>query len=115
VKQRDYRDFLNDILVSIDEILEFTKNATFEDFKNNRMMKYSVIRCLEVIGEASSKIPPSVQNKYNQVPWKDIVAMRNKVIHEYFGVDTDILWQTVKEDIPALKPLIQQIIDSLLK
>jgi uncharacterized protein with HEPN domain len=110
VKQRDYQDFLRDILDSIDKILSFTENVSFDDFRKNTMMEYSVVRCLEIIGEAAMRLPPSIKTKYPDVPWKDMVAMRNKVIHEYFGVDAEILWQTVKDDIPALRPLIKEII-----
>jgi len=110
VKQRDYQDFLRDILDSIDKILTFTENVSFDDFKKNTMMEYAVVRCLEIIGEAAMRLPPPIKNKYPNVPWKDMVAMRNKVIHEYFGVDSEILWQTVKDDIPALRPLIKEII-----
>jgi uncharacterized protein with HEPN domain len=111
VKHRDYQDFIQDILKSIDEILTFTKNTGYDDFMKNSMMKYAIIRCLEVIGEAAKRIPAPVRNKYADVPWKDMIAMRNKVIHEYFGVDSEILWQTIKEDIPALKKQVQRILE----
>jgi uncharacterized protein with HEPN domain len=66
----------------------------------------AVVRNLEIIGEAAKNIPKDTKDKHKDVPWKQIIAMRNKVSHEYFGIDAVILWQTIKEDIPALKPKI---------
>lgn len=110
MKKRDYRDYLQDILSSINDIVSFTENMTFDSFKEDKKTMYAVTRCIEVLGEAAKKIPKSIRDKYPSVPWKEMVGMRNKMIHEYFGVDVKILWQTVKGDIPSLKPLIQEIV-----
>lgn len=73
------------------------------------MMRNAVIRSLEVIGEASKKIPGDIKKEYSIVPWKSISGMRDKLIHEYFGIDTSILWETIKKRIPELADNLKKI------
>ncbi len=105
----ELRDYLNDILEMIADIGEFTANLTFEEFKKDKKTLYAVIRCLEVIGEASKQIPSNVKKHHEQIPWEDIATMRNKLIHEYFGADVGIIWHTVQEDLVPLKAVIRKI------
>jgi len=70
----------------------------------------AVVRNSEIIGEAAGKIPAEIVAKYPNVPWKKMVSMRNKVLHEYFGVDEDILWKTIKDDLPGLKEKMKRIL-----
>ncbi|MBI2860095.1 MAG: DUF86 domain-containing protein [Chloroflexi bacterium] len=107
--RRDFRDFLQDVLDSINDIESFTDGMGSKAFKRDRKTILAVIRCIEVMGEAANKVPMFIKQEHPEVPWKALVEMRNRMIHEYFGVDTEILWQTVKEDIPPLKPLIRQL------
>ncbi|VVB60891.1 Uncharacterised protein [uncultured archaeon] len=109
-KERDYRDYLEDILDSIIDIDQFIGDMGFEAFAEDRKTINAVIRSLEVIGEATKNIPDSVKKKYPSVPWKAMAGMRDKMIHGYFGVDIEILWMTATEDIPALKPLIRDVL-----
>jgi len=113
MRKRDYRDYLKDIIDSIKDIESFTENMTFEDFARDRKTINAVIRSFEVIGEAAKKIPKSIRDKHPSIPWKKMVGMRDKMIHEYFGVDIEIIWKTIKEDIPSLKPLIQEVLKSV--
>jgi uncharacterized protein with HEPN domain len=69
----------------------------------------AVIRSLEVLGEASKKIPESIKARYPYVPWKRMAGMRDKLIHEYFGVDLEIVWNVVKNELPPIKPFIEQL------
>jgi len=85
----------------------------FEDFARDRKTINAVIRSIEVIGEAAKHIPKSIRDKYSSIPWRKMAGMRDKLIHEYFGVDIKILWKTIKKDIPPLQPLIQNILESL--
>jgi uncharacterized protein with HEPN domain len=71
---------------------------------------YAVVRALEIIGEAVRKIPGSVRNRYPEIPWKNMAGMRDKLIHEYFGVNLRIVWDAVQKDIPPLKPLFEKIL-----
>jgi len=72
-----------------------------------------VIRGIEIIGEAAKHIPNSARNKYPEIPWKDMAGMRDKITHEYFGVNLKVIWKTVKEDISQLKPLVQNMLKDL--
>jgi len=113
MRRRDYRDYLRDIFDSILDVEAFTESMAFEDFAKDRKTINAVIRSLEVIGEAAKKIPKPVRDRYPSVPWKKMAGMRDKMIHEYFGVDVEILWKTIKENVPPLKPLIQEVLGSL--
>lgn len=110
---RDYTDYLMDIIEAIDKIEQFTKAVTFDNFKKDEKTIFAVIRALEVMGEAAKKIPAGVRNKYKTIPWKQIAGMRDKLIHEYFGVNTQVIWKTIKEDVPLLKPRIKQMVNDI--
>jgi len=104
--KRDYSDYLQDILGAIDEVADFTEGMTYDDFTTDRKTVNAVIRSLEVLGEASKKIPEDIKEKHPEIPWKRMAAMRDKLIHEYFGVDTEIVWTVVKEELPAVRPFL---------
>ena len=108
-EERVLQDYLNDILESVDDILDFTAGMSSEQFSADRKTVKAVVRCLEVIGEAANNIPQNVREHYQDIPWAEIIGMRNRLIHEYFGVDVTILWQTVKEDIEPLKLSIKKM------
>jgi uncharacterized protein with HEPN domain len=85
----------------------------FSTFSTDRRTNLAVVRALEIIGEATRHVPKSIRRRYPDVPWQDMAAMRNKLIHEYFGVDLEVLWRTIQEDLPPLCEAIQQVIDEL--
>lgn len=97
-----------DILESCKKIASYTKEKTEEEFANDPKTIDAVIRNIEIVGEAASKIPQEARGKILQVPWKEVVAMRNKVIHEYFDINIPIVWETVQNDIPILQKNIQK-------
>jgi len=105
-KKRESTDYLNDILESIQDIRTFTKDMNYEDFAGDRKTVKAVIRCFEVIAEATKALPSDIKDRYRDIPWVEIVGMRNKLIHEYFGVDTEILWQSIQDDITPLESTI---------
>ena len=107
--RKDYKLYLIDIKISCIRILRYTKNKSENQFVNNQALIDAVARNIEIIGEAAKHIPHEIRLKYVQVPWKEIIGARSKMIHEYFGVDTDILWKTIKEDIPFLKKQISTL------
>ena len=86
---------------------------SYEEFTRDDKTVYAVVRAIEIIGEAVKNIPGNVRKNYPEIPWKDMAGMRNKVIHEYFGVKLNIVWRTVKEEIPPLKPLFEKILKEL--
>ena len=104
-----YIDYIQDILNSLEEIEEFIQGFSFNDFLKDKKTINAVIRSLEVIGEAAKNIPDSVKIKYPRIPWRKMAGMRDKLIHQYFGVDLQTVWQTIKEDLPTIKPLIKKI------
>lgn len=110
---RNYLDYIDDIINSIDEISEFIKGMDFETFKTDKKTIKAIIRDLEIIGEASTKISADIQNKYLNIPWKRMIGMRNKLIHEYFGVDLEIVWVVCTEEIPPLKPFFIELLNAL--
>jgi len=111
--KRVYTDYVQDILDSINDIENFIEGMNFNDFKNDRKTINAVIRSIEVIGEASKKIPKSIRERHPDIPWKKIAGMRDKLIHEYFGIDLEILWKVAKEEIKKLEPEIKQILSGL--
>jgi uncharacterized protein with HEPN domain len=112
---RDYSDYINDIANSIDEIEEFIEDIDFDTFSFDKKTINAVIRSLEVMGEAATKIPSDIRDKYPNIPWSRMAGMRNKLIHEYFGVDLEIVWTVCTEEIPPLKPFITKLVSNLKK
>ena len=102
---------MNDIIDSIADISTFTAEMTFEEFERDKKTQYAVIHCLEVIGEAVKKIPVDIKDQHPHIPWKEIAGMRDKLIHEYFGVDIATIWATILEDIDPLRESVNQIIE----
>ena len=100
---------------SISKILKYVDGISQDEFNQNSMIHDAVIRQIEIIGEASKNVPESFKNSYQTVPWKQMISMRNKVIHEYFGVRLNIVWEAVQNEIPPLKNVIERIISELPK
>lgn len=111
--KREYRDFLEDILDNAQKAIRFIEGINFKDFKKNEEKIFAVIRALELIGEAAKQIPKSIQSKSPKVPWEEMSGMRNKLVHEYFGVDLKVVWKTLKKDIPPLIEEIERIVEYL--
>ena len=113
MKRKDYSDYFQDILDSIIDTDDFVKGITFESFLSDKKSINAVIRSIEVIGEAAKKIPHTMRKDFPDIPWKKMAGMRDKLIHEYFGVDLEIIWEVIKKDLPSIKPLIMEVIDKL--
>ena len=92
MKKKSSRIFVEDILEAMDKIERYTKDLTYEAFAKNDMVVDAVIRNLEIIGEASRNTPVNVRDKYHDIPWKRMIGLRNIAIHEYFGIDYEILY-----------------------
>ncbi|MDI6788484.1 MAG: DUF86 domain-containing protein [Planctomycetota bacterium] len=108
--KRDYIDYLEDILKSINNIKDFTKGLTYKDFVKDEKTSLAVIKSIEIIGEAVKKVPNSIKNKYPDVEWKKISGMRDILVHEYFGVDMKILWRVIRRRIASLGTIIRTVI-----
>jgi uncharacterized protein with HEPN domain len=99
--------YLRHILDAIEKIETYLKGATYESFSSNDMMIDAVVRELEIIGEASSNLTEEFRRNHPDVMWRDAIDMRNFLIHEYFGVRTQMVWDTCQNDIPALKSFVE--------
>lgn len=111
--KRELRDYLEDILKALSNIEKFISAYDLNSFIEDDKTNFAVIYALQIIGEATNKIPKEIQDNYDQINWRDIKAMRNLIAHEYFGVDLIIVWDTIHKDLPILKPVIKDILKNL--
>jgi len=103
--------YLRDIKNAITSIEKFIKDMNFDQFHNDDKTSIAVIRKFEIIGEATKNIPKNIREKYTQIPWKDIAGMRDRLIHAYSEVDLKLVWMTIKQRLPELKTIIEEIIN----
>jgi len=115
MRKREYGDYIEDILDSISAIEEFVKGMNFEDFAEDRKTIFAVVRGIDVIGEAAKHMPKSIRDEYPEIPWRDMAGMRDKVVHEYFGVDLKVVWKTATDHIAEIRPLIQKVLENMEK
>ena len=109
----DQSAFLNHILDAITKIEKYIQNIDEESFIKNDLVQDGVIRQIEIIGETVKRLSNDLKSQSPNIPWQDIAGMRDKLIHDYFGVDIDTVWLTAKKDIPQLKEEIKRIIEKL--
>ncbi len=98
---------------AIREAMTFAKGKTLADLEKDRQLTLALIKEIEILGEAAGKVGANFRKKHPQIPWDLIVATRNRLIHGYFDVDTDIVWQTISEDFPSLLALLEKVLMSL--
>lgn len=103
---RNWQLRFEDILEAIDRIQHYTNGLNFDQWQKDIKTIDAVIRNLEIIGEAANHIPPEIQTLYPDIPWHKMRGIRNILVHEYFGVDTEVLWRTTQEDLPGLRVLL---------
>lgn len=100
---------IQDILHSIEKISHYLEKITLAEFRKNNLIQDAVVRNFEIIGEASKHIPSTVKIRFPNIPWKEMNGMRNILIHEYFDMESDIVWHTAKKHLPELKRLLTEI------
>ena len=113
MSKRKVNLYCMDILDSGNAVFEFVSGMNFEEFKNDRKTCSAVIREFEIIGEAVGKIPDDLKQLHPDVEWQDIKDFRNLLVHEYFGIDLEMVWQVIEEDLPLLMKAINKILGSL--
>lgn len=106
---REFLDYIEDVLTSMDKAENFIQDISYDDFLADDKTSYATLRALEIIGEAVKKVPQAVRNSYPEIPWTEMAGMRDKLIHDYFGVNLQTVWDTVKKDIPELKSKFKQV------
>lgn len=107
--KRTPKVYFEDIVESIEKIEEYIGALERVDFANDTQKQDAVVRRLEIIGEAVKHIPEEFKNNHPSIPWREIAGMRDVLIHEYFGVNEDRIWNTIKEDLPKLKAEIKKL------
>jgi uncharacterized protein with HEPN domain len=106
--------YVQDMLLSISRIEEYTGELTFEAFSEDYRTIDAVIRNFEILGEASKNIPDAIKSAHPDVPWTETYLLRNRVAHAYFGVDIELLWDVIRNHLPQNKPQLQRVLDSEL-
>ena len=109
--KRVHDDYLRDMLENAEKALSFVEGLDYEGFETDEKALYAVIRAFEIIGEAARQIPDNMQKDNPDIPWREITGMRNKLTHEYFGVNTKVVWRTVHEDLPVIIPLLRKMLE----
>ncbi|MCD6560116.1 HepT-like ribonuclease domain-containing protein [Palaeococcus sp. (in: euryarchaeotes)] len=111
--KRDYTLYLADIIEAMESIELFIEGMDFKSFVADDKTVSAVLRKLEIIGEATKHVPPHIREKYDDVPWKQMAGMRDKLIHFYFGVDYALVWRTINLRIPKIKDRLIEILSEL--
>ena len=111
MSKRQWRLFIEDILECIGKIEKYTENMSFDEFGKDSKTVDAVVRNLEVIGEASKNVPDEVKKQYQKIYWEGMIGLRNRIVHEYFGVDLKIVWHIIKEELPALKEKMKLVLE----
>jgi len=102
--------YLKHIIQECEFLLKNSSGVAFKDFLNNPVLEHAFVRSLEIIGEAVKKLPVNFKEQHSEIPWRKIAGMRDVLIHDYFGVDYEIVWRTIQEEIPLLKEKVQRIL-----
>ena len=110
---KDDLTLIKHILDNINNIESFSKDLKKEGLSKDELKQYALIRAIELIGEAAKNITKNMKEKHNEVPWKDIIGSRDRIIHQYFGINLEIIWNIIKKDIPKLKVNLDKILKEL--
>lgn len=103
--------FIKDVLESMEKINEFVGSMSFNEFVQDDKTVSAVIRKLEIIGEATKNIPEEIRRTHEQIPWREMARMRDRLAHGYFIVDFELVWKVIKEELPPIKSLIEKMLE----
>jgi len=107
-----WNTFAEEMLEAVKKIERYTQNLTRESFKKNELVIDAVLRNLEIMGEAAKNVPVEVREQHPEIPWKRIIGLRNIVIHRYFGIDINIIWEIVTRNLPQTKPALVRLLEN---
>ena len=109
MSERSLELLVYDIWESIEKIERYTEGMTQENFQNDEKTTDAVVRNFEIIGEAAGRLPEDFTDRHSEIEWVKIIGLRNRIVHEYFGVDLPIIWQILQKDLPAFKASLKNI------
>lgn len=112
MSQKDERVYIRHMIDNSNKAINFVKDISREDFDNDEKLRLALTHLLQIIGEAARRISPKFRATYSQIPWKAIVGMRSKVVHDYLNVDEDVVWATVQNDLAPLVIELEKILRS---
>ena len=108
--RRDQAAYLLDMLVAARDAVEFANGLSYQAFSTDRRTQLSVVKSIEIVGEAASRIDPEIRRQHTAIPWQDIVGMRNRLVHGYFDIDLRLVWDTVQTDLPELIARLESMV-----
>ena len=107
---REYIDYLRDILDAAEKAERFIEGMDFDAFSSDDKTVFAVVRALEIVGEATKKIPDSLKESHEGLPWREMAGLRDKLIHDYISVNLEVVWKTVKNDLPTLRDKVSSLL-----
>ena len=110
---RDHGSYIEDIIEHMNYAEGFIKNLSFKEFADDKKTVLSVTKCIEVVGEATKHIPDSIREKYPDIPWNDLAGIRDRLVHGYFKVNLEIVWTTVTQEFPELRPKMEKVLNDI--
>ncbi|MBC7262118.1 MAG: DUF86 domain-containing protein [Chloroflexi bacterium] len=113
--KQEYLDYIRDMLDGAEKALAFVVGMEYEEFVQDVKTQFAVVRALEIVGEAAKKIPRDVKESYTEIPWREISGTRDKLIHDYIGVNLAVVWRTLQEDLPPLVERLRSLLQDLGK
>jgi uncharacterized protein with HEPN domain len=108
----EFLDYVEDILDAMEKAEIVIQDVTYDQFEADFRINFAVVRALEIIGEATKRLPTTFRDQYPDIPWKEMAGMRDRIVHGYDTVNLRIVWETVKQRIPTVKPQIRQILEA---
>lgn len=107
------RIYILHMIDSMDQISEYTDQISMAEFKENRLIQDAVVRNFEIVGEAAKKVSIQTKKKFPHIPWKNMAGMRDKLIHNYMGVDLDAVWKTIEDIAPSMRKKLDEVVQSM--
>ena len=108
--RRDDRSYLLDMLVAARDAVAFTKGLSYGEFATDRRSQLAILKSVEIVGEAASRLSADTKERHPDIPWQEIVGMRNRIVHAYFDIDLRLVWETVDSDLPVLVAQLEPLV-----